>query len=47
MVIYEVVMKSGSRVYNAFFLTLKDARRKYFEYVSVGWSGDIFRKEGF
>lgn len=36
--------KAG-RVWNGFFSTLKDAEREYSEYVSLDWSGDVFRRE--
>ena len=45
-IVWEVIMKNKTgRVWNGFFSTLQDAERKYHEYVSLDWSGDVFRRE--
>ena len=45
-IVWEVIMKNeAGRVWNGFFSTLKDAERKYHEYQSLNWTGDVFRRE--
>jgi hypothetical protein len=45
-IVWEVIMKNKTgRIWNGFFSTLQDAERLYREYVSLDWSGDVFRRE--
>ena len=43
--VWEVVMTRNGAIKNAFFQTLKDAKKYYREWNSLDWQGDIYRRE--
>lgn len=42
-IVWEVVMRKDHKVRNFFFNTLDAAYKKYHEYHSLGWAGEVFR----
>ena len=45
-IVWELIMRNkAGRVWNGYFPTLQAAEMKYHEYVSLDWSGDVFRRE--
>jgi len=43
--VWEVIMTRNGAIKNAFFQTLKDAKKYYHEWESIDWQGDIYRRE--
>ena len=43
--VWEVIMTRNGAIKNAFFQTLKDAKKYYHEWESIDWKGDIYRRE--
>jgi hypothetical protein len=45
-IVWELIMQNkAGRVWNGFFCTLRDAEKTYHEFVSLDWSGDVYRRE--